>query len=146
MLKSYLVSRELNNIYCLIFWNGYIVTPSIFFMQRTLAPAFVFVFCVAASHHLDFPSVSLSQLLSLIWWNKAECWNGVIISPDWCSILSSKQLANCIFRLWPSENEWCEWPALCTSTITTWGTHTHTHCICTKVHPALQCQKNSNSS
>ena len=48
--------------------------------------------------------------------------NNVIISPDWCSILSSKQLAYSILLLWPLENDWCLWPALCTSSIT----HKHT--------------------
>ncbi len=69
---------------------------------------------------LRFPSLSLSHPLGLICWNDAECWNNVIISPDWCSILSGKQLAYSILLLWPSENDWCDWPTLSTSSITQW--------------------------
>lgn len=43
--------------------------------------------------------------LSHVCWNIAECWTNVIIGSDWCSILSSRQLAYSIFLLWPFESD-----------------------------------------
>lgn len=88
-----------------------------FLKHCTSCLAFVFVFCstYGAFCHPWFPSVSLSH--RLVCWNKAECWNSVIISLDWCSILSCKQLAYSILQLRPSENDWCNWPALSTGSV-----------------------------
>lgn len=51
----------------------------------------------------------------------AERWNNVVISSDWCSILSGKQLAYTILLLWPSENDRCDWPAMSFYSITQSG-------------------------